>query len=164
MESIEPARYENGRAMFLGGLRRLHPYSESGSSIAEQWRQFQSMGRIPGQLGTNVYGVMCGHNPEGFEYMCAVEVETLTGLPDSVGRMRIQAPQEYAVFEHRGHVSTIRTTWERIFEWLSSSASCQSAHKPDFEVYSKTFDPLSGASVIEIWISIARKPHLIGQT
>ena len=156
MESIEPNRYENGRPMFLGGLRRSHPYSESGSSIAEQWRQFQSFGRIPGQLGKSAYGVMCGHNSDGFEYMCAVEVESLAGLPDNLGRMRIQA-QEYAVFEHRGHVSTLRTTWERVFQWISSAASYQSAHKPDFEIYDETFNPVTGLGGVEIWVSISRK-------
>lgn len=162
MKSIEPNRYEIGRSMLLGGLRRQHPFSEAGSSIPEQWQQFQSIGRIPGQLDTKVYGVMCGHNADGFGYMCAVEVESFVGLHDNLGRMRIQA-QDYAVFEHRGHVSTIRTTWECIFEWLSSATSYQSAHKPDFEVYDETFDPFTGLGGAEIWISIACKPNLSGQ-
>jgi len=156
MESTEPIRYEIGRPMLLGGLRRLHPYSESGSGIADQWRQFQSIDRIPGQLGTNVYGVMCGHSADGFEYMCAVQVEDLAGLPESLGRMRIQ-PQEYGVFEHRGPVSSIRRTWEGILEWLARSDSYQSAHKPDFEVYDETFDPVTGVGRVEIWISISPK-------
>jgi predicted transcriptional regulator YdeE len=148
--------------MLLCGLRRLHPYSESGSNMAEQWRQFRSLGRLPGQLGTNVYGVMCGQSGDGFEYMCAAEVDSLAGLPENLGRMRIQ-PQEYAVFKHPGHVSTIRTTWERIFEWLSTDPSYQSAHKPDFEVYDELFDLVTGLGGVEIWISVARKPQLSGE-
>ena len=144
--------------MLLGGLRLSHPFSESGSSIAEQWRQFQSIDRIPGRLGTNVYGVMCGSNAGGFEYMCAVEVENLADLPDSLGRMRIQA-QEYGVFEHRGDRSTIPTTWESIFEWLTNSGIYQSAHRPDFEVYDDTIDSATGSGRVEIWVSISRKPE-----
>ena len=162
MKSFEPVRYESGRPMFLGGLRRQHRFSESGRSIPEQWQQFQSIGQIPGQLGTNVYGVMCGHNSDGFEYMCAVEVESFAGLPDNLGRIRIQA-QDYAVFEHRRPLSTLRRTWDRIFEWLSIAASYQSAHKPDFEVYDETSDPLTGIGGVKIWISITRKPNLSGQ-
>src|SRR5689334_18781817 len=94
MNSIAPIRYESGRPMLLGGLRRQHPFSVSDSSIPEQWQQFRSIGRLPGQVGTNAYGVMCGHNPDGFEYMCAVEVESFAGVPDNLGRMRIQA-QDY---------------------------------------------------------------------
>ena len=157
MESIEPARYEKGRPMLLGGLRQVHPYSESGSSIVEQWRQFKSIDRIPGRLGTNVYGVMCGQKVDGFEYMCAVEVENLAELPDNLGRMRIQA-QEYGVFEHHGHRSTIRTTWARIFEWLTNCGAYQSAHRPDFEIYDETVDPIDGSGRVEIWVSISRKP------
>ncbi|HSB11377.1 MAG TPA: GyrI-like domain-containing protein [Blastocatellia bacterium] len=161
MTSFEPTRYESGRPMLLSGLRRQHPFSESGRSLPAQWEQFRSIGQIPGRLGANVYGVMCGHNSDGFEYMCAVEVESFAALPDGFGRMRVQA-QDYGVFEHRGHVSTIRTTWERIFEWLSTSASYQSANKPDFEVYRETFDSHTGVGGVEIWISIARRQPLSG--
>jgi AraC family transcriptional regulator len=156
MKSFEPVRYESGRPMLLGGLRRRHPFLEAGRTIPEQWQQFQAIGQVPGQVGANVYGVMCGSGPDGFEYMCAVEVESFAGLPDTLGRMRIQA-QDYAVFEHRGHVSTMRSTWDGIFGWLSGAVSYQSAHKPDFEVYDKGFDPLTGLGGAEIWISIARK-------
>ena len=156
MKSMEPTRYETGRPMLLGGLRRQHRFSVSSRTIPEQWQQFQSIGLIPGQIGNKFYGVLCGHNDDGFEYMCAVEVESFAGLPDNLGRMRIQE-QDYAVFEHSGHVSTIRWTWEGIFEWLSSSDSYQSANKPDFEVYNDTFDSQTGLGGAEIWIAITHK-------
>ncbi len=156
MEPLSPSRYESGRPMLLGGVRQWHPFSAEGSGIPEQWRQFESLGQIPGQLGANAYGVMCGHNAEGFEYMCAVEVNNFDELPGQLGRMRLKA-QDYAVFEHRGPVSTIRETWEGIFDWLANSASDQSAHKPDFEVYGETFDPSTGLGGAEIWISVVRK-------
>lgn len=157
METFAPTRFERGRPMLLGGVRRHHPYTEAaGPGMFEQWRQFEALVPIPGQLGATLYGVMCGHDANGFEYMCAAEVDSFAALPAELGRMRIQ-PQEYAVFVHRDGVATIRATWELILnQWLGHSGY-QSAHKPDFEVYDERFDPRTGHGPIEIWISVARE-------
>ncbi len=88
---------------------------------------------------TEAYGVMCGATSDAFEYMCAVEVGSFTGLPEHLGRMRIHA-QDYAVFEHPENVSSIRATWE-----------------PDFEFYDESFDPLTGLGGVEIWISMSER-------
>jgi AraC family transcriptional regulator len=153
VEKFEPTRHEDGRPMLLGGLRRHHKFQDAERSIAEQWRQFNSLGQIPGQLGSIAYGVICGHQPNGFEYMCGFEVDSFSGLPSDMGRIRTQE-QHYAVFLHREHASQIRTTWERILkEWLPNSGY-DSAHKPDFEVYDRQFNPNTGLGGIEIWISI----------
>jgi predicted transcriptional regulator YdeE len=156
MEKLQPARYEDGRPMLLGGLRRHHAFAESGRGIPEQWRQFEPLlGRIPGQVGTTTYGAMCGSDASGFEYMCAVEVESFSALPGDLGRMRI-AEQHYAVFLHRGNVSAIQGTWGRILnEWLPN-CGYRSANKPDFEVYDQRFDPRTGLGDVEIWISIVQ--------
>ncbi len=139
--------------MLLAGLRRYHPFAESGRHIPEQWRQLQALGPIAGQLGTTRYGVMCGHDPHGIEFMCGVEVDSFAGLPDDLGRMRI-APEHYAVFVHNGPAATIRVTWERILrDWLPGSGR-ESAQKPDFEVYAQPADPLSASGGVEIWIAL----------
>lgn len=154
MENFDPLRYERGRPMLLGGLRRQYAFADSARGIAVQWQQFQSIGQIPGQLGTTRYGVMCGENPGGFEYMCGVEVESFAQLPGDFGRMRI-AEQQYAVFVHRRHAFTIEATWNRIRnDWLPRSGY-QSAHKPDFEVYDQQYDAVAGNGSVEIWLSIA---------
>lgn len=153
MEAIEPIRFEHGRPMLVGGLRRHHTFAESGRGITEQWVDFLSMEALPGQRGSTTYGIMCGADPDGFEYMCGVEVEALEALPAGTGRMRIQG-QTYAVFAHHGCISEIRSTWERIYSgWLPSSPF-ESAHKPDFEVYDDRFDPEAGTGLVEIWVSI----------
>jgi len=161
MEKFEPSRYENGRPTLLGGLRGYHAFSESERSIPEQWERFRSLGPIPGQRGEATYGVVCGHDANGFEYMCGVEVSSFDALPSDMGRVRITA-QHYAVFLHHGHVSAIRTTWERILhEWLPSGGF-QSAERPDFEIYDHRFDPRTGLGDVEIWVSISRENNLSG--
>jgi predicted transcriptional regulator YdeE len=154
MENLEPLRYERGRLMLLGGSRCQYAFANSARGIAEQWQQFHAIGQIPAQLGAKRYGVMCGENPGGFEDMCGVEVESFAQLPVSLGRMRI-AEQQYAIFAHRGHASTIQETWNRIRnDWLPGSGY-QSAHKPDFEVYDQQYEAVVGDGFIEIWLSIS---------
>jgi hypothetical protein len=63
--ALEPARYEDGGAMLLAGLRRHHEFAESVRTIPEQWQELRSLGNLPGQVGTITYGVMCGENPDG---------------------------------------------------------------------------------------------------
>lgn len=150
---MQPLRFEHDRPMLLAGIRRHHPFVEEGRGIGQQWQEFQSLLPIPGQTGTRCYGVICGAGPSSFEYMCGIEVESLEALPADLGRMRILA-QEYAVFEHRGSVSDIRSTWMQAFSWLNASTVYQSAEKPDFEVYDERFDPKTGSGIVEIRIAV----------
>jgi AraC family transcriptional regulator len=143
--------------MLLGGLRRRHEFAVAPSAFAEQWQQLMSSPELPGRIGSSHYGVMCGHDAAGFEYMCGVEVESFAGLPEGTGRVRVPA-QRYAVFAHDGSASTLRSTWQRVFEWLASG-SYDSAHTPDFELYGPDSDPLAGAGGIELWVGVVpRKP------
>ncbi|MDH5254921.1 MAG: GyrI-like domain-containing protein [Gammaproteobacteria bacterium] len=152
---LVPDRYEEGRPMLLAGLRRHHPYAGQGDGISAQWREFLALGPLPGQRPGATYGVMCGADAGGFEYLSGVEVDSFAALPAGLGRVRV-LPQYYAVFRHAGPVTGIRETWQRILqEWLPDGGH-ESAHKPDFEVYGPGFDPGTGLGGVEIWISIAR--------
>ena len=143
--------------MLLGGLRQRHEFSAADRSIAEQWRQFRSRGEVAGRIGEHLFGVMCGVDSTGLEYMCGVEVESLANLPKGTGRMRVPA-QWYAVFAHDGHATTLRSTWQQVFEWLSSS-EYESAQTPDFELYGPDANPLAPVDGIEIWIGVAPSSH-----
>jgi AraC family transcriptional regulator len=155
MSSFGPSRFENGRPMLLGGLRQRHALAATELDLAEQWRRFKSRGELPARVGTSSYGVMCGHDATGFEYMCGVEVESFAGLPEGTGRLRVPA-QRYAIFGHHGDGTTLRETWLRILEWLSSS-DYESAHRPDFELYGPQSDPLDGGGEIEVWVGVVPK-------
>jgi AraC family transcriptional regulator len=144
--------------MLLGGLRRRHGFAAVESGIAEQWRQFMTQPEIVGRVGQNLYGVMCGADSTGLEYMCGVEVESLATLSEGTGRMRVPA-QRYAVFRHPGNASTLRSTWQQILAWLESSRYA-SAHKPDFEMYRSGTDPLTVSDGIEIWVGVVSRDGL----
>jgi len=139
--------------MLLVGLRRRHRFSEVVNGIPEQWGQFRSLGPVPGRIGTRSYGVICGATDDTVEYLCGVEVGSFAGLPEDLGRMRIDE-RYYAIFEHREHVSSLRAAWASVFEWLADSGEYESAHRPDFEVYDESFDPRTGVGGVEIWIAV----------
>ncbi len=45
----DPVRFETGKAMLLGGLRRHHSFQHG--DFGGQWRDFSALGPLPGQLG-----------------------------------------------------------------------------------------------------------------
>ena len=100
------------------------------------------------------YGVLCNGDDAGnTEYISGVEVSDFARLPKEFGRLRIPA-QRYAVFAHRGHISTIRRVWSTIFnKWLPESG-CGLAEGPEFERYGEEFVPATGNGGFEIWIPI----------
>jgi AraC family transcriptional regulator len=152
---MDPIRFAEGRAMLVAGLRRLHAFTEAGESIPAQWRDLQALVPLPGQQGHTAYGVVCGasHDTGTFEYMSGHEVASFDGLPPQLGRMRVPV-QRYAVFEHEGHVSELRATWDAIWsEWLPRSGETP-ADTPDFERYDERYDPATGQGVIEIWFPV----------
>jgi AraC family transcriptional regulator len=64
------------------------------------------------------------------------------------------AAQKYAVFSHREHISTIRSTLNTIWnKWLPESG-LEVVDAPDFERYGEGFDTRTGVGGLEIWIPI----------
>jgi AraC family transcriptional regulator len=74
-------------------------------------------------------------------------------VPSELAHVRI-APQRYAVFSHREHISTIRSTWTTVWnKWLPESGH-ELADAPDFERYGAEFDPRTGSGGLELWVPI----------
>lgn len=152
---IQPLRFDTHRPMLIAGVRRRHEAAHAHVSIPEQWREFKRMRGLPRVDLTVTYGVICAGSPEGLEYLSGAEVTSFDGLDAAIGRVRIAAPQRYAVFLHEGSVSRIGATWRAILEeWLPQSGQ-KSAQAPDFEVYDRRFDGDRGHGPVEIWFPIA---------
>ena len=155
VRSDAPAvRFENGKVFFVAGI--VQRYScETSAGIPSQWQRFlPHLGSIPGQVGHNTFGVHWNSDEEGnFDYLCGVEVSDFSRIPPELARVRIPA-QKYAVFSHREHVSTIRTTWMTIWNrWLPESGH-ELVDAPDFERYGAEFDARSGSGGLELWVPI----------
>lgn len=154
LAKLEQPRFETLKEMLVAGLsERCH--MESGATIPALWQRFnQYYGHVPGQVGDVAYGVCHNSDDAGhFDYMAGVEVRDFSDPPPDFARVRIPA-RKYAVFAHRGHVSTIRQTMTAIWtKWLPESGH-DVADAPMFERYDSKFDPHTGEGGFEIWLPI----------
>jgi AraC family transcriptional regulator len=151
---LKPSRFENGKPLLIAGLSERYT-CETSKAIPAQWQRFVPwLSDIPRQIGKTTYGVCCNSDDEGnFDYIAGVEVADFSDLPAALSRVRI-APQKYAVFCHREHISTIRRTINTIWStWLETSGH-EVADAPNFERYGEEFDPRSGMGGVEIWIPL----------
>jgi AraC family transcriptional regulator len=152
-ELSEP-RLERGRVLLIAGLTQRYSYDSRGAGIPLQWQRFvPHLGNVPGQVGTATYGVCYNDDEEGIDYLCGIEVSDLSRIPTTFAGVRL-AERRYAVFVHRDHISSIRSTVQAIWnEWLPRSGY-RAANVPDFERYGARFNPVTGAGEMELWVPI----------
>jgi AraC family transcriptional regulator len=151
------ARFEKGRVLLISGIGARYN-CESTVGIAAQWQGFvPHIGNIAGQVGRNAYGVMCNFDDDGnFDYICGVEVKDFSHVSPEWTRVRVPA-QDYAVFTHSDHISTIRSTWTTIWNrWLPDSGR-EVEDAPNFELYGEDFDSVTGRGLVEIWLPLKRE-------
>ena len=151
---LQPPRFVDGKALLIAGVADRYN-CDSSAAIPAQWQRFlPHFGRVPGQLGRVAYGVCCNGDDVGnFDYICGVEVADFSRLTPEWARVRVPA-QRYAVFTHRGHVSTIRGTWNAIWNQWMPTTDHERADAPDLERYGENFDPATGNGGLEIWIPV----------
>jgi AraC family transcriptional regulator len=151
---LETPRIENGKRLLIAGLGERYS-CESSAAIPALWQRFlPQLGHIPGQVGQTAYGVCCNADDEGnFDYICGVEVSDFGLLPGENARIRIPE-HRYAVFTHRDHISTIRRTWNTIWNQSLPESPYKPADAPNFERYDASFDSHTGTGGVEIWIPI----------
>jgi AraC family transcriptional regulator len=151
---ITPARFEDGPVLLVAGIAQRYT-CETSAGIPAQWQQFlPRIGTIEGQTSQTAFGVRFNADDDGnFDYLCGVEVVNFSRLASDLNRLRI-APQKYAVFSHREHISTVRSTWSTIWnKWLPESGY-ELVDAPDFESYGEVFDSRTGNGGFEIWVPI----------
>lgn len=151
---LDPPRIEAGKTLLIAGLSERYN-AESCAAIPAQWQRFGPyLGHIAVQVGGAAYGVVCNSDDAGnIEYITGVEVSDFTLVPPEFSRLRIPE-QRYAVFTHRGHVSTIRQAWFTIWNKGLPEAGLQVAEGPEFERYGEEFDGRTGSGGFEIWIPV----------
>jgi len=145
---------EDGRRLLIAGIGARYT-CEASAGIPSQWQRFlPHLDHVPEQIGRTAYGVCCNSDDAGsFDYVCGVEVKDFLRIPADWSRVRIPA-QKYAVFSQRDHISTIRSTWNTIWnEWLPTF-EYEVVDAPDFERYGEEFSPTTGMGGFEIWIPV----------
>jgi AraC family transcriptional regulator len=152
--TVPPVRFERGEVLLVAGIGQRYTCETSGGIPAQWQRLLPNLGNIPGQIGRTAYGVRSNSDDEGgFDYICGVAVSGFSHVPSDWSRLRIAA-QKYAVFSHREHISTIRSTWSTIWnKWIPESGH-ELVDAPDFERYGEEFDSHTGTGGLEIWVPI----------
>lgn len=149
-------RFERAGALRIAGLRS-HFTSASLGEIPALWRRLVSLGKVPGRSSPVDHAVVLPH-AGGCDYLAGFEVSESAELPPDFARIEIPA-NEYAVFSHDGHVSTLNNTFDSVFRnWLPTSgfemAAIGSGEPYVLERYGERFDPATGRGDIEIWIPV----------
>jgi AraC family transcriptional regulator len=154
IENLAPPRFETSKPLLVAGIGERYNH-ENGAGIPSQWQRFhQVVDDIPRRIGKVAYGVCCNGDDAGnFDYVAGVEVADFSDLPRPFFRVRIPE-QRFAVFTHREHISTIRSTVNTIWnQWLPASG-LKVADAPNFERYDEHFDPVTGNGGFEIWVPV----------
>ena len=153
MELADP-RIVEGKPMVFAGLERKYPYGGA-AEIPALWNSFgPRIGSVAGQVGMVAYGISHDMDETGFKYLACVEVASADGLPTDLTVLKVPA-QRYAVFEHKGHVSTLSETCGAIgSKWLPASGYTAAGNPVMIERYGEDFDPHAGTGDMEVWFSI----------
>jgi AraC family transcriptional regulator len=129
---------------------------DSTVKIPAQWQQFVSehYESIPEKVARIPIGVCRAPDEEGcFEYMCAVEVKSFGSKCKGLTYLEID-PRQYAVFEHREHVSTIFDTYSVIWNDALSALARSVADGHALEFHNDEFDPSTGHGGLTIWVPL----------
>lgn len=150
---IENPRIEPGAELLIAGFAAPIGH-DTMASIPQLWQRLgPHIGRVANQVPGPAYGVKFNSDDDGFEYLAGVAVSSFDGLPAEFRTIRIP-PCTYAIFTHRGNVSTIRETMAAIWNEYLPHSGLKVADAPDFESYGRLFDPATGNGEVDIFIPI----------
>lgn len=151
---LDAPRFEHADTLLIAGIGAR--YKQGGDpAIPSQWQRFgPHIGNVPEQVGSVAYGVVANFDDEdAFDYIAGVQVSRFTDLPKDFATIRIPA-RRYAVFTHKGHVSSIPATMSAIWtNWLPASGHTF-ADAPFFERYDQRFNTATGAGEVELWLPL----------
>lgn len=153
---LTPPWLTEGAAVRAVGLSRRHTF-DTIIGIPIQWETFMAnhYGHIPQRVECIPIGIQKPADDEGaFDYICAAEVNTFGQLPQDLLRIEIAA-RRYAVFEHRGHVSTLFDTYAAIWNEALQEHGWAPAQAPVIERHSPSFNPQTGEGGVSLWIPLA---------
>ena len=152
---LSPPTFRQGRHLLVAGLNASYG-KDTRAKIPQQWERLAPhLGKVPGQVGQDAYGVCHAAGPDcRFEYLAGVAVSSPDRLPEGFTTVKVDA-RRYAVFTHSGHVSTLPATIDTIWTRWAPALPLLVAHgAPCFERYTPEFDLGTGLGGMEVWIPL----------
>jgi AraC family transcriptional regulator len=152
---LDPPRIVDEQLLRVVGLRERCSFDTT-ITIPAQWQRFMACyDAIPQKRDRIPIGMTCAADEEGqFDYVCGAEVHRFAERSSSLCQLEIP-PRPYAVFEHRGHVSTIYETYRSIWNEAMPASGRAVADAPVIERHNATFDPGTGEGGLTLWIPLA---------
>jgi AraC family transcriptional regulator len=129
---------------------------ETTVNIPAQWQRFmERYDVIPHKRDHIPIGVTYSADDEGqFLYMCGAAVHRFGERSSEL--LHLEIPQrQYAVFEHRGHVSTIYETYRSIWNEAIPATGRAVTDAPVIERHNPAFNPRTGEGGLTLWIPLA---------
>lgn len=151
---LEEPRVETLPEQFYIGLPELVTYGNT-QTIAGQWHRFMSgpYNVIENKTPAIPVGVALESTDDGVNYVCAAQVSRFGKIPDGCIKVTL-APQTYLVFAHNDHITTLRETYEAIWnDWLPKSGRTV-VEAPSLDRHNETFDTRTGNGGVTIWIPV----------
>jgi predicted transcriptional regulator YdeE len=148
-------KFQKGPDLLVAGLNASYD-KDTRAKIPQQWQRLAPyLGKVPGQVGEDAYGVCHASGPDcRFEYLAGVAVSSPERLPEGFTMFKVDA-RRYAVFTHPGHVSSLPATIDTIWAKWAPDCDLPVAHgAPCLERYTREFNPGTGLGGMEVWIPL----------
>jgi AraC family transcriptional regulator len=151
---LDPPRIVDDRVIRVVGVTERCSFDTT-IAIPAQWQRFMECYRaIPHKRDRIPVGVNFSADDDGqFQYMCGAVVHRFAERARGLVQLEIP-PRQYAVFEHRGHVSTIYETYRTIWSDAMPATGRLVADAPVIERHNPTFDPRTGEGGLTLWIPL----------
>ena len=151
---LDPPRIIDSPIVRVVGLAERCSFDTS-ITIPAQWQRFMACyERIPYKRDPVPLGVSyCADDDGQFQYMCGAVVHRFGDRMRGLQHLEVP-PRQYAVFEHRGHVSTIYQTYRTIWSEAMPAPGRAVADAPVIERHNPTFDPRTGEGGLTLWIPL----------
>ena len=155
LTTLEPPRFEDGRALLLAGL----PSPKCNAMALKPARPFPRNGSASRRRIAQAGPRARPDRPRRLRRALEQRRRRQRRLHDRSGsrglRLRVAA-QRYAVFTHRQHSSEIRRTWYTIWNMWLPESGIEALDVPDFERYGEEFDGRTGLGGLEIGVPVKR--------
>jgi AraC family transcriptional regulator len=151
----EPEIVTVGPFNFVGLSERVS-FANAPRLVPGLWRQFMPhYESIPDKAQPIPAGVTTTLDEDGnFDYVCAVEVKRFGDVPAPLVKVTVPK-QTYAVFQHRGHISTVNQTFDAIWNDWFPLHDKTTADGPSLERANPGFNTMTGNGGETLWVPIA---------
>jgi AraC family transcriptional regulator len=153
--NLEPPEIVPDGPLQFVGLSERTSFGAAAKTIPAQWQRFmEHYGSIPDKAQPIPVGVYTNLDDDGnFDFVTAAEVTRVCDVVPPLTKLTVPK-QTYAVFQHRGHVSTINQIYDAIWnDWLPFSP-WKGTDGASLERANPGFDPRTGNGGHTIWIPV----------